>query len=500
MFNNRYLKFLMLILTVFNIACNKNQSTTDGTQNILVQVGDKDITVNEFIQRAEYTIRPAYCRGENYIHKKIVLNSLIAEKLLALEAGEDNDLLRNKEFQNYLKGRKEQSMRQWYYYKEAVETVKVDSNEIKKEYKLAGRTYRISYFTLPKQFRKDKIKQRLKQNPTEFIAVFKDIAGEENIPEKEIRYGNPEKNMQVYNQLFLEPVQKGQIIGPLEMDDGSFFVACVNGWSEEVAFSDQQVQDRWHTVKENIINRKSLEIYEQKILGLMKGKKVEFNKEIFFAYVNIVGPEYYKTEEEKKQSFRKKVWNEDDNEMVIDDNFNQLKQVRNEAIFSIDGVNWTVRDLEVALQSHPLVFRKKQFPKNEFGEQLKLAIVDMVRDKYITEDAYKRGYDKEQYVTRNLQMWKDNLLALYQKQEYLKSVNCKTKDQFQTITKTLDPYVKQLHEKYNEYIKIDVEKFENIQLTKIDMLVTQQNVPFPIVVPGFPQLTTYNKLDYGKKM
>ena len=52
---------------------------------VLAQVGEKFITIQDFIRRAEYTIRPDYCRQDNYIHKKIILNSLIAEKLASLE-------------------------------------------------------------------------------------------------------------------------------------------------------------------------------------------------------------------------------------------------------------------------------------------------------------------------------------------------------------------------------------------------------------------------------
>ena len=69
-----------------------------------------------------------------------------------------------------------------------------------------------------------------------------------------------------------------------------------------------------------------------------------------------------------------------------------------------------------------IIFWKLKFPKNEFAEQFKLAIVDMIRDKYITQDAYKKGYDKANIVNRNFQMWKDNLLALYQKEEMKKII------------------------------------------------------------------------------
>lgn len=40
------------------------------TEKTLVSIGSRTISVDEFIRRAEYTIRPTYCKGDYYIHKK----------------------------------------------------------------------------------------------------------------------------------------------------------------------------------------------------------------------------------------------------------------------------------------------------------------------------------------------------------------------------------------------------------------------------------------------
>ena len=40
--------------------------------------------------------------------------------------------------------------------------------------------------------------------------------------------------------------------------------------------------------------------------------------------------------------------------------------------------------------------------------------------------------------------------------------------------------------------------FEKIRLTQTDMIVIQRGVPYPIMVPSFPVLTSDNKLNYGK--
>ena len=85
----------------------KNEEIGPDKNLILAKVADKYITIQDFIQRSEYTIRPDYCKKSNYIHKKIILNSLIAEKMIALEMeNRFEDTYKSKFFDYFIKGRK----------------------------------------------------------------------------------------------------------------------------------------------------------------------------------------------------------------------------------------------------------------------------------------------------------------------------------------------------------------------------------------------------------
>ena len=64
----------------------------------------------------------------------------------------------------------------------------------------------------------------------------------------------------------------------------------------------------------------------------------------------------------------------------------------------------------------------------------------------------------------------------------------------------LDTYIDKLQEKYSDVIEINIEEYKKIKLTSIDFLALQKNVPYPIIVPSFPQITTDYHLDYGKEM
>ena len=138
----------VLIILLCLLSCNVEK--TDEELDILAKVGDRIITMQDFIRRAEYAIRPLYCGQSNYIHKKIILNSLIAEKLFSFEAEKTKiDLLDNTRFQSFIRGHTEQAMRQMHYYEEFYSQIEPDSSIVSTAYKLAGRTVDVTYLHLP---------------------------------------------------------------------------------------------------------------------------------------------------------------------------------------------------------------------------------------------------------------------------------------------------------------------------------------------------------------
>ncbi len=492
-----FVAIALYLLVGLLLQCAKQAPSSKET--ILARIGNKTISVNEFIRRAEYTIRPAYCRGDNYIHRKIVLNSLIAEKLLALEAGENNLLTQNHEFQQYILGRKEQAMRQWLFYEVGVKPVKPDTAEINRLYKLAGRVYRVSYLTCPNAQVAQELWQALQESKVSFEQLAKELTGKNKVPQREIRFDSPEPDV-VHRKLFNEAVRKGQIFAPIEMNPYQYLILRVDGWSNFVVLSDQQQADRLKQVKDKLIEQQALQNYQHFIGRLMGDKQLRFNPPVFKELVNILGPQYFKTDAEKKEMFNKKFWNKDNEMMVRQTDAERLAELADQPFFTIDGQTWTVERFLDHLLRHPLVFRQKKFPQRQFAQHFRQAVADLIRDYYLTQVAYERGYDKVPEVRRYEAMWKDNLLALFQKKQYLERVGVKGKKGMELIEEVLDPYLAQLREKYNDQIEINTDAFEKIRLTRIDLFAIQPNQAFPVVVPSFPQLTTHNKLDYGKKM
>ncbi len=479
--------------------CGK-EATDQPKEEILVRIGNKTISKNEFISRAELTLRPSYCKGDNYIHRKIVLNSLVAEKLLALELGENSELAQNERFQDYVRGRKEQAMRQYLFSKDFYKKVELDSGDLKNEYRFANRTYQIEYTSVTDTEKVKIIKDHWKRGSID-RDLFPQSTASHTISRKEIKWDDPEPEV-IHEALFREPLYQNQIIGPLKFDNNSFLLIKICSWTDRLLISDQDVQKKMFRIERRLKERYAAEAYKNFVLKLMKGRRVEFNGKIFTKLLNLLQPLYVGLQQNNTNLFNNDLGQQKSQEKMISSVRSGLERIGDLSFLTIDKDVWTVRDFEKELNVHPLVFGER-INKGNFAEQFKLAVINLIQDKYVTGEAYKNGYEKVNVVRRTVTMWRDYLLASYQKNQYLQSINQAKKyssDYLSVIKNDLNPYIETLQKKYNNDIEIDLSLFEKLKLTRVDLLAIEKNMPFPVLVPDFPLVTTNHKLDYGKKM
>lgn len=472
------------------------------TEKILVEIDNVTISLSEFVRRAEYTVRPPYCKGSSNLEKKIVLNSLIAEKLIALEATDTNEILKSENVQLYLQGLKEQAMRQWLYSKEADEKVELDSASILKTMQVAGRKYKLSFFNLTDSALAYSTKNRIYKENKTFDDVFYELTGVDSVPYREVEWSENEDNS-ILDSIFTEPLKKNQIVGPIRISKNEFLLAKVNGWIDRPILIEKQFNERWDKVSKKDRSRKAQELFTEYVVEIMSDKNIEFMPEIFYKMATLLGPKYLTTDRQKEDLLNNSVWQINQEEIDYSSLNSQIDKMENEPFFRINDKIYSVKDFIQEVKIHPLVFREKNIKRNEFGQQLQFAIMDLIRDKYLTEEAYKRDYDKISVVRRNVNMWKDNLSYIYHKEKYLHSVlpdSVGDLSYVEVLEKHLNKYVDSLQAKYSDKIKIDIKEYDEIDLTRIDMNVNYNDQPYSRVVPSFPIITTDNKLNYGQKM
>lgn len=470
-------------------SCSSSDEQINEKQT-LAYVGNRTITIQDFIRRAEYSMRPAYCRQSNYVHKKIVLNSLIAEKMTALEMDKkSDDILESTNFRKFLMGRREQAMRQVFYNDSFYDSVSLSEDDIMERYALAGRTIQIEYLSLPDLDMVQKFKELLNDDMS--LDSIYSYLWQGDVPSRTINWFDREPEM-IHDGLFREDLEKGEVIGPFMIDDNSYLVIQVEGWVDQPVITKEEQGLRWNDVSVRLTEKIATAKYKSYVSDLMSDKKMELEPETFNSYATIAGDYYLKDEKDKKIALNQAIW---DNVKQVDlQPFNDPGNLDPSAIlFRYDGRSYSVGDLNEMLRSHPLVFRKRKMSKGEFRSQLKFSIADLLRDVELTQICYELGLDNDWRVQSNEFLWND----AYASKRYMEIHGLDDSLTDEELLGHFDPIIDSLQQAYSKQIKINMDAFEKIELSSTDMLVTQRGLPYPIVVPSFPIITSDNRLDYG---
>ena len=296
---NSILPVLLIILALSIFGCETNRDSENGLE-VLAKVGDRIITIDDFIHRSEYAIRPAYCRNNTYIHKKIILNSLIAEKILALEEGDTNDLAENDDFIDYVTGRKEQAMRKIHYYEESYKKVILSEEEIAREIHRSLRRYKISYFSVKDSTLAKRIEQKLFQDTLTFSDLYFQLSGDTSIPSREVIWDKPERQ-EIYLSLYQETPEENEIIGPLNIDNKQYIFIRIDGWLDSKLLTEKQFHERYKLVSERLKEDKAWSDYKAIVERIMREKRLSFNYDTFKRIYELTAPLYIELEEEKRR-------------------------------------------------------------------------------------------------------------------------------------------------------------------------------------------------------
>jgi hypothetical protein len=475
--------FLLLALLFLQLPLVRSQTN----EKVLAKVGEKEITVQDFLQRSELTIRP-----NNFKSKNATLNNLISEKILALEAEQSNtSLFQNPIFLGKLKGIKEQLMREKLYEFEAAGKVVLDSSEVYQKYKTSVREYEVEFYVIGNDSASEAIGETLKRYSDSSDSIFKNLENKiGKKPVKKVKYLDPD-DKNITEALFSSLLDTGVVVGPIKLLNGDHILMRVNNWKDEILFSGEDQRIRWNKVAEKIHQAKSLDLWNKYMLEVMKGKKIDYNEEVFFKLADYAYQYYLNT----NQSI-------DSVELRLTE-IPKLEEAVNQKspFFTIDGNVWTVEDFKEELVSHPLVYRARFADQKTFNKQFLNAIADMVRDYYLNKEAYKLSLDTLKDINKTVGIWRDSYLAVNQEKNILDSALEKgIVNNEDNIGKLYywESYLTSLQKKYSDSIELDYKEFNKIKLTKIDFVGFKPGVPFPSIVPGFPVLISSENLEYIK--
>ena len=479
---------LLLLIPLAFVDCAKQKTPPT---NVLARVGKKFVTLNEFTLRTNLTPRPPYCRNNQLKDKKIALNSFIAEKILAYYGEQDPAISQYRKLNNFLQGIKEQTMRFELYRKHALEKIHLREEDIAPYTGNFRRNYEVELLFIPL----DSLGQTYFKLPitTPPQKLFEELAQSGKVPvnKSKIKLSWKEAlQLKLFNRLYLEEVNPGSVIGPVYLDNGKVIMGKVLSWKTNVVFSETEKAAFQRTVMSMLKSARAHQLFTDYIARVMDGKVLQFNPEGIKRFVNTLGPIYFKnhtwlTPKNLTDPINQLKWGE-----MIESLRAETPAPLNYIVCSIDGKYWTAGELIELLETHPLVFRERTFPRKKFGEQLKLAIVDLIRDYYLTREAYKEGLDSLPNVKETVRQWKDYFLAVMEKEKLIRE-NQLNNNRYGLIP---DSLLVSLQRRANIKIQIDTNTFRLVELNTIQTFAIQKHAPYPVAVPGFPLITNSEAL------
>ena len=488
-----YIRFWK-ILTIFVVvllflSCNEKSTKKD----IVATVDGKVITAKEFRQRAEFTIRP-----EIFADERIVLNNLIAEKILAIEAEKNSRTTKPEFMKNFITGLREQAMREKLYYTEVYNRISIDSAEVDSVYPLSNRTYELEFYNLGKKAMADSLAGLINGKPDQAIKIFDQIAAFDSVPKHTVNWQDPDSYI-IHDALFSKPLKENQVIGPLALEDNSYLIMKVLGWKYAPVIGPEAVASKRKEVQNKLKDKKAEKEWTRYMQTVMQGKDIEFEPEIFNKLAELSFSVYSQGSLKDKppleeHSIQVEATNHALGELTKDPAY------KNVPFFTIDGTVWSIKKFMDEIAVHPLVFRQQKiFTLPEYKRQFRSAVADLVRDRYLTQIAYDKSLDKSDDVLQTVSMWQDATLAQTQWYDYLESLKKRPgfdPKNMKGINNYLGQYVDSLMTRYKQEISVNDEAFRKIKLTKIPMYVYKPGMPYPAAVPVFPQLTLKREILY----
>ena len=484
------LVFMLLLTTM----CSK-EPANQSDEIILATVGDKTISLSEYKYRAELIPRPPIFKD-----KEVTLSNLIAEKLVAIDAGKDNELAKNDNFQAYIQGIEEQAMRDQLFYLEARDKAKVDTSEMLKVYDASRYDYKVAFYTIKSDETAERLKAALEADSTNRAEVFDQIGEGMQVPIHDVKFKDPD-NDYIHDALYSKPLKVGEVLGPIKLENNQHIIMKIEDWTFHPVIGPEDQQLRLKDVESKLLEKKTNKLWRSFMASVMAGKKLDFVNDTFLKMADISFSMFLKSQAEA-DSLNQNEPNEDNTNMLVQD-LRDDSALLDYPFFSIDDKVWTVRDFKKALASHPLVYRNTKFKnKTEYFDQFKYAIADLIRDQYLNKEAYDRHLQNHNYVKRRVSMWKDASIAHFQVEHYIDEV-AKRPDfdraRLKGSNNYVVSYVDSLATAHKKDIHVDKALLDDIVLTKTDMMALQENVPYEAVVPSFPQYVVKKELGLDVK-
>lgn len=486
--------FILIIVILFILSSCESDSSDDS----IAMIDDIPITEYEFTMR--YNFNPHLAQYHNTTEaKKILLSALIAEKLLSKESFRSAKI--SNDIRNRIEQHKKEAIIERFRQDNIENQIEVSDPELKKEFLKTLNEVDIKFIA----FNSLKIAKQIKLKITEGISFetvvreYMDLQGWNNqaIPEKTVKWSTESYDLEE----IIFALGSGEISNPVQINGDYYLIKSenirVNQHQNSTDYLNKIPALRDRIIKQKVKN-KYIEFYESNIrpiLGNVDWKKLNDAFEIITKEVSF----------HQKQQQSHPFSNEEalSDEIYLSYEAKQ-SQLRNMTIVQFpDQTTWDLEELMYNLKYGPYSFNYKNRAlfKKSFRQNVLLAL----EFESIYQLALQADYQNNEHVINDTNIWETHYKANDYRHNLLKEAesNIILPDSTENISTNqltelqrlrldyFDKYLCSLLEKYS--VKINLKKYETIELNKSDMVVMKTHYAHRLVMPltepidGLPQ-------------
>lgn len=155
---------------------------------------------------------------------------------------------------------------------------------------------------------------------------------------------------------------------------GLLLCRSMDGWIDRPAITDSQNRQRWQNITDEYKQRSATELYDRFVHQVMKGKTIEFNPDVFFKIANLMGPLYFKSDEEKIDIIKNSSLEGSNDPEALRRFEEGIEDLYPQPLCKVDGDVWSVKAFSRELDLHPLVFRKQKMKKKSLDRSSNLLL------------------------------------------------------------------------------------------------------------------------------
>lgn len=485
---------LLFCLCILAACCLGQQSSAQlSGDSIVAQVGERSITVKEFIDGYEFG--PAFPkRKEN--SKSVYLKYWINENLLSLDA-ESRGLDTSGIFKTVYKDIYSDILTEALYRQEITPRVGIADAEIEKGIAAANFEITLKWLFCETDAELHKVFDQLKQGVL-FDSLFKQTLPADVFPsDRELtttKFNLFKKNPVL--AAIVDSLHEGMISKPVQGADGWYIVRIEsitrNGIVTESAYASTKQEVRNYLVK-SVLDKES----DRYVDSLMRQSNFVIDGDAFRIARAYVG----------KYELKKKTFDDWQLGESAEKAADKLKKgglaLEKQPLVASAAGSYLLNDFIAWFSSRSPYLKFPVNSKAAFSREIEVTIWRMVRDNLLTAEASKKGLAGDAEVIRNARLWKNKILYAIGRDELMNSLRMgnKTENPLLISTKKVTGLTPEISSAINNKLTMLKKRFPVMVNTKLleKLPVSEENNPKAIDIftakrggifphPAFPSI------------